>query len=341
MDDASQPRLDKFTELTVFLCVVEEGSFSAAARRLERSPSSISKSISRLEARLQVRLFDRIAGSIRLTQEGHRFRHAAQQVVDAMADAENAVSPADEDVAGVLHIHTSLTFAKYQLAPLLPDFLQRHPRLRIKFIIGTDRGDFLKKGIDVAIHSGNPTELSLIGKPLFLRRWIVAAAPAYLEAYGRPGHPDDLRDHRCLGFTIRTQWNAWTFLERPAGPEDVMAATKTINVQGYIGADQGELLRSLALQGLGIVRLAEFHIGADVVAGRLVPLLSEYMVTAADTMYVLYPPGRAPAPRVKAFLRFLDEHFTATHGEPCGPPAQVTRQTAVRTAARFPQPPPA
>src|SRR5690606_1120704 len=74
MDDASQPRLDKFTELTVFLCVVEEGSFSAAARRLERSPSSVSKAISRLEARLQVRLFDRIAGSIRLTQEGHRFR---------------------------------------------------------------------------------------------------------------------------------------------------------------------------------------------------------------------------------------------------------------------------
>src|SRR5690606_25830421 len=102
MDEASQPRLDKFTELTVFLCVVEEGSFSAAARRLERSPSSVSKAISRLEARLQVRLFDRIAGSIRLTQEGHRFRHAAQQVIDAMAEAENAVSPADEDVAGIL-----------------------------------------------------------------------------------------------------------------------------------------------------------------------------------------------------------------------------------------------
>ena len=345
MDEASQPRLDKFTELTVFLCVVEEGSFSAAARRLERSPSSVSKAISRLEARLQVRLFDRIAGSIRLTQEGHRFRHAAQQVIDAMAEAENAVSPADEDVAGILHIHTSLTFAKYQLAPLLPGFLQRHPRLRIKFIIGTDRGDFLKKGIDVAIHSGNPTELSLIGKPLFPRRWIVAAAPAYLEANGRPEHPEDLQNHRCLGFTIRTQWNAWTFLDQPAGPkdvmQDVMAATKTVNVQGYIGADQGELLRSLALQGLGIVRLAEFHIGADVAAGRLVPLLSEYMVTASDTMYVLYPPGRAPAPRVKAFLRFLDEHFTATHDEPGGPSAQFPRQTAARTPAAFPQLPPA
>src|SRR5690606_1295226 len=130
--------------------------------------------------RLQVRLFDRIAGSIRLTQEGHNFRVASQHVAEAMATAENSVNPSEGDVAGVLHIHTSLTFAKYELAPLLTRFLQLHPKLRIEFIIGTDRGDFLKKGIDVAIHSGNPTELSLIGKPLFRRRWIVAAAPEYL-----------------------------------------------------------------------------------------------------------------------------------------------------------------
>lgn len=306
IDDDRHLRMDKFTEIMVFLCVVEEGSFSAAARRLQRSPSAVSKLIARLESRLQVRLFDRIAGSIRLTQEGHNFQVASQHVVAAMAQAENAVSPHERDVAGVLHIHTSLTFAKYELAPLLPRFLQLHPKLRIEFIIGTDRGDFLKKGIDVAIHSGNPTELSLIGKPLFQRRWIVAAAPEYLQRHGTPGSPAELASHRCLNFTIRTHWNAWTFME-PDGP-------RTVNIAGYIGADQGELLRTLALQGLGIVRLAEFHIARDIAAGRLVQVLSDYEQAQADIMYVLYPQGRAPAPRVKAFVTFLEAHFAKTGG---------------------------
>lgn len=294
--------MDKFSEIQVFLSVVEEGSFSAASRKLLRSPSAVSKIIARLEHRLAVRLFDRIAGTIRLTQEGHKFHLHSRMVVDAMAQAENAVTPSEYEMTGVLHIHTSLTFAKYQLAPLLPLLLERHPGLRIEFIIGTDRGDFLKKNIDVAIHSGSPTELSLVGKPLFLRRWIIAAAPSYLQQYGAPAHPDELHGHRCLNFTVRTHWNAWTFNDG--------GTPRTINVHGAVGADQGELLRTLAMEGLGIVRLAEFHISQDIAEGRLVELLADYQPKAQDMMYVLYPQGRAQAPRVKAFLQFLGEHFS-------------------------------
>ncbi len=293
--------MDKFAEILVFLCVVEEGSFSAAGRKLLRTPSAVSKIIARLEARLAVRLFDRIAGAIRLTQEGHKFRVHSQMVVDAMAQAENAVTPSESEMTGVLHIHTSLTFAKYQLAPLLPLLLKRHPGLRIEFIIGTDRGDFLKRDIDVAIHSGSPTELSLVGKPLFLRRWLIAAAPSYLKKYGAPAAPAELHGHQCLNFTVRKHWNAWTFMDK--------GVAQTIHIQGVVGADQGELLRTFALVGLGIVRLAEFHIGADIAQGRLVQLLTDFQPAAQDMMYVLYPQGRALAPRVRAFLQFLNEHF--------------------------------
>ena len=205
--------MDKFGEMTVFLRVVEEGSFSGAGRRLLLSPSAVSKLIARLESRLHVRLFERIAGSIRLTQEGEKFRQASQRVVDAMAEAENAVTTADSEVSGVLHIHTPLTTAKYLIAPLLPALLERHPDLRLEFIIGTERGDFVKQGIDVAIHSGRPTELSLIGRPLMPRPWVIAAAPCYLHKHGTPRTPEQLLQHRCLNFTIRTHWNSWTFRE--------------------------------------------------------------------------------------------------------------------------------
>lgn len=293
--------MDKFAEMTVFLCVAEEGSFSAAGRKLSRSPSAVSKVIARIEERLQVRLFDRIAGTIRLTQEGQIFRAGAQRVADTLEEVENSIAADGPDVAGVLHVHTSLTFAKYQLVPLLPRFLKKYPKLGMKFIIGTDRGNFMDKRIDVAIHSGPPSELSLVGKPLFLRHWVIAAAPSYLREHGMPVLPADLPAHRCLNFTVRTHWNAWKFLEG-----DLM---RTIDISGYVGADQGELLHAMALEGLGIVRLAEFHIGADIAAGKLVRLLADYQPAATDMMYALYPPGRVPAPRVKVFLDFLEEHF--------------------------------
>ncbi|NYT77905.1 LysR family transcriptional regulator [Alcaligenaceae bacterium] len=293
--------MDKYAELEVFLCVVQEGNFSAAARKLLRSPSAISKIMARLEARLAVRLFDRIGGTIRLTHEGQIFLGHAQAVTEAMASAEHAVNPEASHVSGLLRVHTSLTVAKYQLAPMLPALLAQHPALHIEFVIGTERGNFIKKDIDVAIHSGNPTELSLVGKQLYIRRWIVAASPDYVAAHGVPLVPQDLLSHRCLNFTVRHHWNIWTFSKN--------GVAETINIDGSLGADQGELLRTLALEGLGIVRLAEFHIGADIAAGRLLRLLPDYEAVTDDVMYVLYPHGRALAPRVRAFISFLEEQF--------------------------------
>ena len=296
--------MDKYTQIQVFLAVVEHGSFSAAARKLGLTPSAVSKLISRLETRLAIRLFDRIGTTIRLTQEGKALQIRAQRVVDAMQEVENAVIPEEDQIAGLIRVHTSLTFAKYQLAPLLSELLNHFPKLRIEFVIGTDRGSFLESDIDIAIHSGNPTEMSLIAKPLFLRKWAIAASPAYLKQHGTPRCPDDLLNHHCLNFTVRTHWNTWSFTDQ--GTSRML----TIPV-GPVGANQGELLHSLALHGLGIVRLAEFHIGADIREGKLVELLKAFEPKTQDTMYVLYPKGRSLAPRIRAFLSFIEAHFSS------------------------------
>jgi DNA-binding transcriptional LysR family regulator len=296
--------MDQYAELNVFLRVAEEGSFSAAGRKLDLSPSAVSKLIARLETRLNVRLFERIAGSIRLTQEGERFRASGERVVQAMADAENAVNVADADVSGIVRIHTALTTAKYLIAPRIPLLLERHPRLRLDFVIGTERCDFIKQGIDVAVHSGRPIEMTLVGRPLVLRPWVIAAAPAYLERFGRPEQPEDLLRHRCLNFSVRTQWNQWTFQDA--------TGLKTIDIPSHISSNQGELLRTLALLGLGIVRLAHFHIAADLGAGTLVPLLEPFLErTEEDRFYLLYPHGRMLAPRVRAVVDFLAEELSS------------------------------
>ena len=294
--------MDEYAELKVFLRVVEHGSFSAAGRSLNLSPSAVSKLIGRLENRLGARLFERVAGSIRLTQEGERFRSAGERVVQAMSDAESSIRVNKADVAGLVRIHTALTTAKYLIAPKLPQLLARHPKLRLDFVLGTERGDFVKQGSDVAVHSGRPTELTLIGRPLMLRPWVVAASPDYLQRCGLPKRPEDLLEHHCLNFTIRTHWNRWSFQD--AG------GVKTIDIPSYIGSNQGELLRTLALSGLGIVRLAHFNIAEDLSAGRLIALLGGFMEqTEEDRFYLLYPRGRMLAPRVRAVVNFLSEQL--------------------------------
>ncbi len=298
---------NKYAELTVFLSVVREGSFSAAGRKQELSPSAVSKLIARLEARLNVRLFERISGSIRLTQEGERFRIAGEQVVQAMLEAENAIKVADSAISGVVRINTALTTAKYLIAPRLPLLLEKHPKLQLDFVLSTERADFVRQGIDVAIHSGRPMELSLIARPLVLRPWVIAAAPEYLAKHGVPRQPQDLIKHRCLNFSIRTQWNRWTFHDE--------SGIKTIDIPNHISSNQGELLRTLALLSLGVVRLAHFNIAADLDAGLLVPLLSEFQVrTEEDRFYLLYPHGRSLAPRVRAVVDFLSEQFATGEG---------------------------
>ena len=184
----------------------------------------------------------------------------------------------------------------------IEDLLQYGNSTRLE-VLGTERGDFVKQGIDVAIHSGRPSELSLVGRPLMLRPWVIAAAPEYLARFGSPERPEDLLSHRCLNFTIRTQWNRWTFHES--------SGFKTIDIPSHIGSNQGELLRTLALLGLGVVRLAHFNIAADLASGALVPLLSQYQERSEeDRFYLLYPSGRSLAPRVRAVVDFLAEQLS-------------------------------
>jgi DNA-binding transcriptional LysR family regulator len=193
-------------DIAVFVQVAEDGDFSAAARTLALTPSTISKSIARLEDHLGRRLLHRSSRSMRLTPEGQSFLDAAHRVLDAVEEAEAVVSATP---SGTLRVRSVPTFARYQVAPLMPAFRRLYPKLRVEFVLSNERTAFLDDGADVAIASGDLPSSSLIARRIASSRWIICAAPSYVAEHGIPASPAELFEHECLNFSMPTQWNQW------------------------------------------------------------------------------------------------------------------------------------
>jgi DNA-binding transcriptional LysR family regulator len=292
---------DRIRELDIFLRVTEESSFSAAARALDCNPSTISKLIQRLEDRLGVRLFHRTSRALALTPEGERFLEGAQKVIDALEDAENVIGQSKIEASGVLRINSALTFAQSRLVPLMPEFLARNPQLRIEFVLTASPLDLFEHQIDVSLQVGHVPDSSLVAKRLATTRWVICAAPSYLKKRGIPQTLDDLSQHNCLNFLPGSYLSQWTVRKG--------AATVNLDVKGNIGANSGEILRSLVSTGLGIARLSEFNVGAEIAAGRLVRLLPDFEMDLGEPVFAIYASKRNISHRLKVFLDFLDEKF--------------------------------
>ncbi|MGI4813886.1 MAG: LysR substrate-binding domain-containing protein [Janthinobacterium lividum] len=295
---------DQIRELDVFVRLADEKNFSAAARALNCTPSAISKLVQRLEDRLGVRLFHRTSRVLKLTQEGEQFMDAAQRVLDALREAEEGIGRSKLEVSGALRINTTLTFAHNMLAPLLPELLKRHPHLRVEFMLTATPVDLFENQIDVSIQSGHIADSTLIAKRIAGSRWMICASPDYLRRRGRPETPADLAAHNCLNFmpgTYRSQWPLYD-------GKTILKSEPT----GTVRANSAELLKVFACAGVGIARLADFHVAPELASGALVPLLEEFHLNQADSVYAIYPSKRHLNARVKTFLDFLEENLSAS-----------------------------
>jgi DNA-binding transcriptional LysR family regulator len=292
--------MDFYTQLQIFLWVIEAGNFSSVARDHDLAPSTVSKAIAALEKKLGVKLFHRGPHEHHLTDEGVAYQPSARAVIDAVAAAESMAEALPQRVAGVLRIYVMATFAKHQILQWLPDFLAAYPDLRVEVEVGAQYVDIFEKGVDIAIHSGvlpdSPHVANLIGDS----DWLVCASPAYLAARGEPKTPEELLAHTCFNFSFTSPWNSWTF--RRDGELVV------VPVKCQASFTQGDLLRDLALAGSGIVRLAAFHVGGDIAAGTLVPLLQQYQVRMPEPVYLVHAHREHQSPRVRAFVEYVREH---------------------------------
>lgn len=296
--------MDNYSQLLAFLGAAEHGNFSAAARACGLTPSAISKLISRLEDRLQVRLFQRGTRSLTLTEEGAAYLVSARAVSDAMAEADSLAEAFPTRVSGTLRVHTMTTFAKHQIIPWLPEFLAAYPGLTVDIQVGAQFIDQFDQGLDVAIHSGVLPDSSRIARKIGQSRWVICASPAYLARCGTPTQPAQLLEHTCFSFGFSSVWNTWGFR--------VEGQAITVPVVPKATFAQGDLLRDLALGGAGIVRLAEFHVGQDIQEGRLVALLEAQAQDSTEPIYMIYTNRKHLSPRIRAFRDFLEQKLAGS-----------------------------
>jgi DNA-binding transcriptional LysR family regulator len=294
--------IDHASEMAAFVRVVDSNGFSAAAPALGLSPSAVSKLITRLEARLGVRLLQRTTRALHLTQEGEVFYAAAKRIVGDIETLENQIAGQSSTPSGVLRVTTSLAFSTHQLAPVLSEFLARYPLVQFE-LLPTDRViDMVEEGIDIAIRIGRLADTSFMARKIGEDKRLICAAPSYLARHGRPQRPEDLRRHNCLVSRDRTQLNRWPF--------KVDGQVVEIEVSGRVAVTEGETQMQLALQGVGIVRVTRLTLAHAIRDGSLVPLLGEFSAEESVGIHAVYPHRRHLAPKVPAFVNFLIEKFT-------------------------------
>ncbi|HCE1007761.1 LysR family transcriptional regulator [Acinetobacter baumannii] len=291
--------MDNYRQMMAFMWAYEHGSFSAAARAHDLTPSAMSKLISRLENRLGVRLILRGARQITLTEEGLAYLNSAKNVVSAMAEADSLAEGLPTTISGNLKIRTMPTFARYQILPWLAEFIDKYPLINIDFELNAVYQDDFDRGVDIAIYGGVLPSSSRIATRIGESEWITCASPTYLKKYGNPIHPQDLLQHRCFHFNFASSWNKWDFIENNE--------SFIIPIKPLASFSQGDFLRDLALQGEGIIRLADYHIGNDIRLGKLVPILTEYKSKIKEPLYVIYANRKLQSPRIKCFIEFLQQ----------------------------------
>ena len=296
---------NRFVELQTFVNAVERGSFSAAARQGGVSASAVSKLVSRLEQRLQTRLFNRSTRSLSLTAEGSALFERARRILTELAEAELCVRHA-EAPAGLVRISTSASFATHMLAPLVPAFRTRYPAIDLVLVQSDAVVDLLGDRFDIALRSGALRSSALRARKLGESGMVIVGAPAYLARTGTPADPDALGQHSRIGLCYTRADNDWP-LRDPDG------RSIRVPIPEGVRTNDGEGLRHLALAGAGLARLPRFTVAADIAAGRLVPVLEGYNPGDTEAVHAVYVGGDGLVPgRVRAVLDFLAETVRLT-----------------------------
>jgi DNA-binding transcriptional LysR family regulator len=291
----------RFEELQAFVAVVEAGSFTAAAERLDSAKSAISRRVSSLEDRLGVQLLRRTTRKLNLTDTGQSFYEHSARILADIDEAEAAVLQEHGELRGSLRVALPLSFGLRHMSQPIAEFSRQHPRVIFDLDLNDRRIDLVQEGADLAIRIGRLRDSTLIARRLFDARTVVCASPDYLDKHGVPETPDDLRSHDCLVYGNLAEPGKWVY-------KDAAGISHSVDVNVAMTASSGDFLCEAAVRGLGIVLQPTFIAGERICNGELVPILRDYEwpVTPA---YAVYPPTRHLSYRVRAFIDFLAEQF--------------------------------
>lgn len=283
-------------ELQIFVCVIECGSISAAAEQLGQTPSAVSRSLSRLEAKLDTTLINRTTRRMHLTEEGKYFFERAKAILEQMEELEERLSSRQQTPSGRLRINAASPFMLHAIVPYIAEFRGLYPEIQLELNSNDLIIDLLEQSTDIAIRIGALADSTLHARSLGCSPLHILASPAYLQQHGTPNVVSELAGHTLLGFTQTETLNHWPLRH---------AEGDRWPIQPGIAASSGETLRQLALAGQGIVCLSDFMTRADIRAGSLQPILVPFNSGYRQPINAVYYRNSQLALRIQCFLDFI------------------------------------
>ena len=287
--------------MAVFARVVEAKSFSEAARRTGISKGAASKAVAQLERSMGARLLHRTTRAMSLTEAGAELYAHCARIVEEYDQARLAVGRLHSEPRGLLRVSASVAFGTLHIAPALPEFLARHPELRIDMTIGDRFVDLAEEGIDVAVRITREPAPNLVARRLATVNRKIVATPGYFRRHGTPRKPADLAKHNCLTYTHFNPQDAW----RLSGTRGAIS----VPISGNLRLNDDEALSAAVLGGLGIALLPTFLIGGALQQRRLKAVLSDH-VPSERHIFAVYLPNRHLPAKVRAFIDFLRERLS-------------------------------
>lgn len=298
--------IDRFDGINAFVATAKAGGFTAAAQRLGLTPSGVAKSVTRLEARVGLKLLHRTTRRITLTPEGEAYLAACSRAIAELDAAETGLAPADWVPQGRVHIGLPGAFGRRHVMAGLLDMAGKFDKLDLTVTFTERRVDLIQEGYDLSVRIGElGDDANLVARRLGTQRLVICAAPAYLDRHGPVAVPDDLRQRDCIIGSRGQQRPTW-LLRTPDG----RMIQQEINARHEFS--DGEAMLAAGRAGCGIMQMPTWLIGNDLEQGTLVPLLGDF-AGGEMPIHVVWPKSHYLQPKVRAVINMLETLAGSQH----------------------------
>lgn len=295
--------MDRINVMRLFVRIVERGSFAQAARDLRIPRPTATHAIQRLEADLGVRLLERTTRNVRPTLDGTLYHERCIRLLADLDEVENAFRHAEP--RGPLRADLQGTIARFFVLPALPEFVARYPNISLNLSEGDRMADLITEGVDCVLRSGALTDSSLIGRRLAEFEQVTLASPGYLDRYGTPATPDDLKGHRMVAYTSSSTGQPYPLDFEKDGRQWEISLPYDVVVRG------AEIYTASGAAGLGLIQVPRYRVAQQIAAGVFIPILEAFPPPPMPVS-VLYPQSRHLSSRLRVFIDWLTELFRTT-----------------------------
>jgi len=292
--------MEQLTAMRMFTRLVQTGSFSAVAREAGVSQSSVSKRLAALEAKLGARLLARTSRKLSLTEVGSDYYERCLPILMEIDEAEASVSSMTGNPKGVLRVNVPVSFGQRHVIPRMTDYLLAYPNVKLDIMLLDRRVDLIAEGVDVAVRIGILDDSSLVARRLGDSPRLLVASRSYLDKWGRPNHPHELKNFDCLVYSLLGTGNIWNFQRQ--------GKKYSVQVKGTFQSNNSDAVLQMALAGIGIMALPKWMSDPYIQNGELEVILPEY-TPQGFPIQAVYPQNRYVPSKVRSFVSFLQQAF--------------------------------